>query len=54
MKRVPALAAAVGAVEHRQVLGLQARRALDRLRAADEQVRLLDLLIGEAEERAGC
>ena len=45
------LAARVGAVEHRVVLGLQVRRALDRHRAADVDVAGLDLALGEAEVR---
>ncbi len=48
-----ARAAAVGAVEHGQVLGLESRGALDRLAAADHVVGGLDLGVGEAEERQG-
>ena len=44
-------AARVGAVEHRIVLGLEVRRALDRHRAADMDVGGLDLALGEAEVR---
>ena len=44
-------AARVGAVEHRIVLGLQVRRAFDRHRAADMDVRGLDLALGEAQMR---
>ena len=45
------LAARVGAVEHRIVLGLEVRRALDRHRAADVDVRGLDLALAEAQVR---
>ena len=45
-----ALAAArVGAVEHRQVLRLEVRRAFEGHRAADVLVGGLDVLLGEAE-----
>ena len=43
------LAAAVGAVEDRQVLRLEMRRALDGLHAADHVVGLVDLLLAEAD-----
>jgi hypothetical protein len=43
------LAVAVGAVEDRQVLVGQVRRALDRLGAADDLVGLVDLLAGEPD-----
>ena len=43
------LAALVGAVEDRQCSSLQVRRALDRHRAADVLVGLVDLRAGEAE-----
>ena len=42
-------AARIGAVEHRVVLGLQVRRALDRHGAADVDVGGLDLALGEAD-----
>ena len=42
-------AARIGAVEHRVVLGLEVRRALDRHRAADVDVGGVDLALGEAE-----
>ena len=45
------LAARVGAVEHRIVLGLEVRRALDGHRAADVDVGRLDLALGEAQVR---
>ena len=45
------LAARIGAVEHRIVLGLEVRRAFDRHRAADMDVGGLDLALGEAEMR---
>ena len=45
------LAARVGAVEHRVVLGLEVRGALDRHRAADVDVGGLDLALGEAHVR---
>ena len=53
------LAAGVGAVEHRIVLGLQVRRAFERHRAADVDVGGLDLALGEADgleqvEAGGC
>ena len=41
--------ARVGAVEHRVVLGLEVRRALDRHRAADVHVRGVDLALRKAE-----
>ena len=41
--------ARIGAVEHRVVLGLEVRRALDRHGAADVDVGGLDLALGEAE-----
>ena len=41
--------ARIGAVEHRIVLGLEVRRALDRHGAADMDVGGLDLALGEAE-----
>jgi hypothetical protein len=42
-------AAGAGAVEHRQVLGLELRRALERHRAAAPGVRRLDVGLGEAD-----
>ena len=45
MKRLPVLAALVGAVEDRIVLGLQVRRAFDGHGAADVVVRGLDLAL---------
>jgi hypothetical protein len=44
-------AARIGAVEHRQMLVLEVRRALERHRPADMQVRLFDLALAEAEMR---
>ena len=43
------VAAAVGAVEHREVLVLEVRRTFHRLRAADAEVECVDLLAAEAE-----
>ena len=43
------LAALVGAVEHRQVLVLEVRRAFDGHAAADDVVGFLDLLLREAQ-----
>ncbi len=43
-KRLPSLAAAVGAVEDRQMFRLEVRRPLDGHRAADVGVGLVDLL----------
>ena len=48
------LAARIGAVEHRQVLGLEERRAFQRHGAADMDVGGLDVLPGEAELRPAC
>ena len=42
-------AARVGAIEHRQMLGLQMRRAFQRHRAAAIGVGGVDLRLGEAE-----
>ena len=42
----------IGAVEHRQVLGLKMRRAFKRHRAADVDIGGVDLGLGEAEEGA--
>ena len=42
-------AAAVCAVEHSEVLVLEVRGALDRLRSADDTVDYVDLLAGEPE-----
>ncbi len=42
-------AARIGAIEHRQVLRLQMRRAFERHRAADMQVGGVDFGLGEAE-----
>jgi hypothetical protein len=48
--RTPDGAAPVGAVEHRQVLIAQVRRALDGLRAADHAIELIDLLPRQAQQ----
>ena len=45
------LAAGIGAVEHRIVLGLEVRGAFHRHRAADVHVGGLDLALGEADGR---
>ena len=49
MKRLPVFAAAVGAVEDRQVLLLQVRRAFDRHPATDRRVGMLARSAGRVE-----
>ena len=50
-QRLPMPAARIGAVEHRQMLGLQVRRAFERHGAAAVGVGGLDLGLGEAQRR---
>jgi hypothetical protein len=51
---LPILPQGIGAIEHGQVLGLQERRAFQRHRTADVDVRGFDVLLREAEAaRAG-
>ena len=50
-ERLPMRPHGIGAIEHRQMLGLQMRRAFQRHGAADMEVGRLDVLLREAEAR---